>query len=126
MDVGGNPITTVTGAHNTVLSDATGIISAFNNNNPQAGSVATDPNATTPKGTLFQFGDQLLLYDPVAGENDPLGLRSVQDYCSACGVGSYGAPNYDPQSVAHIDMYSSSPSCTGVSDYGYRQVFRLR
>lgn len=112
VDSGGNTIRTVTGANNTVLSDATGAPSTFNANNPQTGSVAVPVSTTASQPVFpFSFGDQILLVGQ-NDVNDPLGQRSAVDLCNHCGVGTYASPN-----VYHIDMYSSSPACSGVTDY---------
>jgi len=126
VDSGGNPITKIKGSHNSVLSDATGTVNSFNNNNPAAGSIAVLPNSSTkPTAPAFPFvfGDQLLLIDQ-NDANDRLGPRSAEDYCPGCGPGSFSSP-----AVAHVDVYSSRQSCGTGSDYNNGAPFvtiRLR
>jgi hypothetical protein len=118
VDAGGSPIAKISGTHNTVLSDGTGTTSPVNNNNPPPGSVAVLPAGSVPSSP-FIFGDQILLIGQ-NDTNDPLGPRSVEDLCPACGPGTFAAP-----AVAHIDMYSSSHACSG-TDYGPNVAIRLR
>ena len=114
VDVGGSPITKVTGQSNKVLSDGTGASNALTNNNPQPGSVAVVTPGMTEQSIpaalagsyTYYFGQRILLVDP-NGNNDPNGLRSVQDQCPACSDSSWltnGAVN-------HMDVYNSSPAC---------------
>jgi hypothetical protein len=106
-----------------VLSDGTNSVSDLNNNNPPPGSLATNPNITTPKPNCFcAYADAILLLDQ-NDNNDARGLRSVQDLCPACSGG------FGPNAVAHIDMYNAtSQSCSAgaVGDYGQRFAIRLR
>lgn len=126
VDAGGQPITKITGTHNTVLSDGSGEASALNNNDQPAGSVAVLPVSSTvhQPAAPFSFGDQILLIDQ-NDANDSRGPRSVEDLCPGCNAGSYGQPNYG-NTVAHIDTYNSSHACSGVTDYGARTAIRLR
>jgi hypothetical protein len=124
MDTAGNPITAITGAHSTVVSDASGTPNSLNYNNPPAGTVATDPNQTGP-GKQYIFGDQILLVNPSNDQNDLRNLRSVQDACPACNLGF--SP---PTTVAHIDTYNGTiRACKGSTinvDYGVFTAIRLR
>ena len=126
VDAGGNPIATITGTHNKVLSDATGTPSTLNKNNPQPGSLATDPSKTNSGSPLtYLWADSILLFDS-SDRNDARGLRSVQDLCPAC---RGQATQQSSNSPAHIDMYnatSSSCSARAVGDYGYYYAIRLR
>jgi hypothetical protein len=127
VDIGGNPITTITGTGNKVLSDGTGSINSNNKNNPPPGSLATDPGATAPRnGSTFLYGDEILLIDQ-NNNNESRGIRSVQDLCPACS-GGFGGLTW-PNTVAHIDMYNgTSQSCSvhNVPDYGNFYAIRLR
>jgi hypothetical protein len=143
VDVGGNPITTVTGAAGNTLSDGTGASSSVNANNPRPGSLAVDPCATnapawaqkgctsivSPPVYLFSrsrrgSSDPILLFDQ-NDTNDARDLRLVQDLCPACKNQATQQSSTD----AHIDMYNgTSKSCSAgvVGDYGYRYAIRLR
>lgn len=131
IDTGGNPIKYITGTNNSALSDATMFPSPLNKNNQPAGSVAAYPdpnnaqNHTNVPASPFSFGDQILVIDQ-NDANDSLGPRSVQDLCPGCGPGSFGSQGGWGNTVAHIDMYSSSHVCQGVNDYGNRTAIRLR
>ena len=129
VDSGGVPITTITGAgtftdssakkHHYVLSDATGFPNQFTNNNPRPGSLARDPKSTT-----LQFGDQILMVD--SNDSPSPDIRVIEDLCPVCNRG-FGAPDW-PGTVAHIDSFNSSGTCSavGVGDYGFRTAIRLR
>jgi hypothetical protein len=86
--------------------------------------VATDPFVTNTGGSLYQWGDAILVFDK-SDNNDARGLRSVQDYCGAC-----SHQGQQTQSgLAHIDMYNgTNPSCDPgtVGDYGTGQYYAIR
>jgi hypothetical protein len=119
VDAGGSPITKITGKCNSVLSDGTGLTNPLVNNNPPAGSLATDPGSKNPP---FTCSDQVLMVD----QNDNYDLRSVQDSCPGCS-GGFGPPTWG-NTVAHIDTFNSSSTCnpTDLGDYGNRTAIRLR
>ena len=124
VDVGGNPITTVTGSNwKTTLSDGTNTASSVNKNNP--GSLATDPTATDQgASSVYLFYDPVLLVDQ-NDNNDARGLRSVQDICPGCS----GQAIQQGDTSAHIDMYnavSNSCSARAVGDYGQYYSIRVR
>jgi hypothetical protein len=132
VDTGGNSLTKIIGSHwgtdaSVVLSDASGPgpgSTALNNYNPQPGSVATDPLVTNTGGSLYVWGDAILVFDQ-NDNNDPRLLRSVQDLCKGC----KGQGTQTPNAHAHIDMYNgTSQSCSAgaVGDYGTGQYFAIR
>jgi hypothetical protein len=132
VDSGGAPLKWIVGSHwstngSTALSDGTGPgpgSTSLNNYNPQPGTVATDPKVTNKPGSLYQWGDSILLVDQ-NDQNDAGGLRSVQDLCPAC-------TNQGQQTQtanAHIDVYNgTNPSCnaSAVGDYGAGQYYAIR
>ena len=122
VDSGGSQLRYIVGSHwstngSTALSDGTGTPSAFNNGNPAPGTVATDLRNTSQGTNLYIWGDPILIFDQ-NDNNDPRGLRSVQDRCGACsGQGQ------------HIDMYNgTNTSCNPslVGDYGSGQYYAIR
>lgn len=128
VDTGGAPITKITGRgtfvdsggqHTYILSDATGFPNQYTNNNPPPGSLAKDPNST-----VLNFGDGILMVDQNDDPNPD--MRVIEDLCPACS-GGFGAPNW-PGTVAHIDTFNSSGTCSpaGVGDYGNRVAIRNR
>ncbi len=121
VDAGGNTLTKITGTstcHNTVLSDGTNSPNPLVNNNPPAGTLATDP-----ADSRYACSDQIMMIDP---GSDTYDLRTVQDSCPACS-GGFGPPTW-PGTVAHIDTFNSSETCNpnAVGDYGNRVAIRLR
>jgi len=132
VDSGGHPLTGIVGAHwatdgSTVLSDAGGPgpgSTSLNNYNPQPGTVATDPLVTNTGGSLYKWGDAILIFDQ-SDNNDGRGLRSVQDYCPRCS----GQGQQTSGAHAHIDVYNgTSKSCdpNAIGDYGAGQYYAIR
>ena len=124
VDAGGNPNIQVTGTHNTVLSDASGGGSAFNNYNH--GPVALLP--TRPQQTevrLFMSGGTRYSCSTKTTTTIQGVSRSARYLCPACSGHATGSQS----SPAHIDMYngiSTSCSASAVGDYGYYNAIRVR
>ena len=129
VDAGGTPITKIRGGvyPYRVASDGSALGTILNDFNPPPGTLATDPDATN-KGSLSIYlrSDAILVFDQ-NDNNDPRGLRSVQDLCPDCS----GQATQVPSRPAHIDVYNgTSTSCYAnvVGDYGtgYYNAIRLR
>ena len=64
------------------------------------------------------------------GSNVTDSVKLVEDGCPACSGGFGGNNGSDPNTVAHIDTYTSSPGCTArdpsIQSYGNFYGIRIR
>lgn len=88
-------------------------------------TLATNPFPTA-LGT-WQCDDPVMLFDP---RNAADSVKLVEDGCPACSGGFGGDQQSDPNTVAHIDTYTSSPGCRAhdpsIADYVNFYGIRIR